>query len=238
MILLFRADLLKLRKHLMGWSMLVISVALVTLLMVVLSSLDVSPNPLAPLFNTPGGLIIGPQLLGELGSLMVTVLGAMLVGSEYRYDTWKNVLTRRAGRVPFMLSKWLTLLLSVAIGVTVVALCSQIMVLILGPMTGTTPPTLSRIMLGLGLQVMVWLTAGTIAIFGAVISRSTVGGIIVGIVWTLADSVLSQVLPEAARAPTPLALPRTTSLQRLWVSLGQPAWSNRLWCSLPISLYR
>lgn len=196
MISLVRADLLKLAKRPMPWTMLLISVGMVAAAMLIFVSLDVSPNPMAPLFTYPGGLLLGPSLIGQLGSLMMVVLGASLVGSEYGYDTWKNLLTRRPGRLPFIVVKWITLMIAVVIGIIVVALWSQGLALALGPLdTAAQSPPLSEALLGTGIYGLAFLAAGSIGMAFGLIGRSTVAGIIGGIVWSIVDSVASQLLP-------------------------------------------
>ena len=70
-------------------------------------------------YSFPSVLLQGLDPVGFLGPLFLIVLGAVIVGSEYGYDTWKNLLTHRAGRVPFIMSKWLVLVAAIGIGLIV-----------------------------------------------------------------------------------------------------------------------
>jgi ABC-type transport system involved in multi-copper enzyme maturation permease subunit len=56
---------------------------------------------------------------------MMIVFGATLVGSEYGFDTWKNLLTRRPGRAAFILSKWIVLVLALLIATVVLPIWAQ-----------------------------------------------------------------------------------------------------------------
>src|SRR5437870_1364044 len=105
MISLLRADLFKTRKRAMGWVMLAITA--LTIVLIMLNSALQDPSHVTYAF--PGGLLQVGAILPLLGVLVMILLGATAVGSEYGYDTWKNLLVRRPGRVVFILSKWLTL---------------------------------------------------------------------------------------------------------------------------------
>src|SRR5713101_8187389 len=106
MFSLLRADLFKLRKRAMGWVMLVILALFVPLLMLT----NAATQPGSTNYNFTGSLLGGVAPLSTVGPLVVIILGAMLIGSEYGYDTWKNLLTRHPGRVPFIISKWLAMI--------------------------------------------------------------------------------------------------------------------------------
>src|SRR5947209_20604504 len=115
MIALVRADLFKLRKRAMGWIMLVIIALFVPLQM--LPAALTTPEKVN--YTFPGVLLQGVAPVPFVGILMMIILGATLVGSEYGYDTWKNLLTRHPGRVSFLLSKWLVLIVAIGIGLVV-----------------------------------------------------------------------------------------------------------------------
>ncbi len=117
MFSLLQADLLKTRKRAMGWVMLVLMVFFIGLVMI-LSALT---SPATITYAFPYGLLAEGQTINSLGALMMVIFGATLVGSEYGYDTWKSLLTRYHGRVAFMLSKWLTLLIAIGLGLVLLS---------------------------------------------------------------------------------------------------------------------
>ena len=119
---LLRADLLKLRKRPMGWVMLIIIALFVPLLM--LPSAFLSPGNVNYAF--PAGFLEGLTPLPFVGTFIMIVLGAMLVGTEYGYDTWKNLLIRRPGRTPFILSKWSMLVVATGVGLIVLLTLGQL----------------------------------------------------------------------------------------------------------------
>jgi ABC-type transport system involved in multi-copper enzyme maturation permease subunit len=149
-------------------------------------------------FAFPNGLLVGAQVLTQLGGLMLLVFGATLVGSEYGFDTWKNVLTRRPGRASFILSKWVVMALALLIGAIVLPAWAQALGLAFGGMLPEAPGAaapLSVALLQVALSALAPLVAGTIGMLGAVLGRSSVSGIVAGITWMIADAVLAQFLP-------------------------------------------
>ena len=190
MISLVRADLFKTRKRAMGWVMLIIIALFVPLQM--LATAFTTPTKVN--YSFPGVLLQGLDPVGFLGPLLLIILGAVIVGSEYGYDTWKNLLTRRADRVPFIISKWLVLMVAIGIGLIVLVPFGLALGLALNAalhLTGPIAPlSLGSVLVIILLQALTPLMAGSIAIMGAVIGRSSVAGIIAGIVWFLVDFCL------------------------------------------------
>jgi len=199
MFSMIRADLLKIQKRAIGWVMLAISFLLVTLIMLLMSLQSGTASE--QLSGFPGGLLTGPQIIAEsLGTFLVIIFSAGLVGSEYHYDTWKNLLTRYPGRTAFILSKWITLAITIGIGVTLLALWSQILNWLLGA-NRTQTTTLGAVVLELLVYMLVLLGSGTVALLGAVGFRSTFAGIITGITWLVLDGIAGAVtfVPDAVK---------------------------------------
>lgn len=198
MVSLVRADLFKLRKRAMGWVMLVIVAAFAVLQM--LAQALISPGSVNYAF--PGGLLEGLAPVAIVGSFVLIVLGALLIGSEYGYDTWKNLLIRRAGRTPFILSKWLSLVVATGVGLVVLLLLGQILGLVLNGTLHLSGPSFSlsagSVLVIIVIQALGPLVAGTVAMMGAVIGRSSVAGIVIGIAWFSIDSLLGGLFPLAS----------------------------------------
>lgn len=198
MISLVRADLFKTRKRAMGWIMLIIIALFVPLQMLPTALL----TPTKVNYAFPGVLLQGVDPVPFVGVLMLIILGAVIVGSEYGYDTWKNLLTRRAGRATFIVSKWLVLIVATVIGLVVLVPLGLALGLVLNatlhPTGPTIPLSLGSIVLIILLQTLTPLAAGSIAIMGSVIGRSSVAGIVAGIVWFIADSLLGGLFQPAS----------------------------------------
>lgn len=198
MVSLLRADLFKLRKRSMGWVMLSIIAAFGILEM--LSVAFLTPGHVNYAF--PGGFLEGLAPVPIVGTFVMIVLGAMLIGSEYGYDTWKNLLIRRAGRAPFILSKWVVLFVATGVGLIVLLPLGQLIGLVLDGALHLAGPavTLSAgsVLVIILMQALLPLVAGTVAMMGAVIGRSSVAGIVIGIAWFSIDSVFGGLLPLAS----------------------------------------
>ena len=198
MVSLVRADLFKLRKRAMGWVMLVIVAGFAILEMV--AQALISPGSVSYAF--PGGLLEGLAPVPIIGTFVLIVLGALLIGSEYGYDTWKNLLIRQAGRTPFILSKWLSLLVATGVGLIVLLVLGQLLGLLLNGMLHLAGPALSlstgNVLIIILMQALVPLIASTVALMGAVIGRSSVAGIVIGIAWFSIDSLLGGLFPLAS----------------------------------------
>jgi hypothetical protein len=136
MLSLIQADLLKTGKRPMGWMILALSVLLVVAALLTIRFMI--PAELRPeILNPYDALVMGPQFVQQsIGGLLMTVFGASLAGNEYGYDTWKNLLIRRPRRTPFIVSKWLTLVFSIGLGLLVLAAVSLAMSLGGGLLTG------------------------------------------------------------------------------------------------------
>ena len=198
MVSLVRADLFKLRKRATAWVMLVIVAAFTVIQM--LSFAVISPGSVN--YSFPGGLLEGLAPVSIVGTFVMIVLGALLIGSEYGYDTWKNLLIRRAGRTPFILSKWLSLLVATGVGLIALLVLGQIIGLLLDGVLHLVGPALSLsagdTLVIILAQALVPLIAGTVALMGAVIGRSSVAGIVIGIAWFSIDSLLDGLFPLAS----------------------------------------
>lgn len=200
MLSLIQADLFKTRKRAIGWVMLGLS-ALVPICAPILM-LNTNPADLQILGAFPNGLATGMSLISSgIGAFLLNIFGAVLVGSEYANDTWKNLLTRHPSRVQFILSKWLIVVWAVVLGTICLSLLSQAADTAVLGVAGLQPSptmTVGMALTAIGVQMISPLVAGTIGMFGAVLGRSTVAGIIFGLVWTTVDQVLPQLMPAWA----------------------------------------
>ena len=101
----------------------------------------------------------------------------------------------------FILSKWLTLVVVLGLGLVVLLPLVQAVGLVLDAalrLRGTAAPQLDTVLLLLLAQAVAPLVAGSFAIMDAVIGHSSVAGIIAGIVWFIGDEILSAVLQPAS----------------------------------------
>lgn len=149
--------------------------------------------------------MIGTWILpgSEFGRLLVLAFASIVIGGEYQWGTWKNVLPR-APRLAVMLSKLATilaymmlafLLLSVilALGTVLMAAVGQMP---LGPELNAS--TLGNLLPDYLTQMLMALIAAGLGVcyaaIAAVVSRSVVGGIVVGLLIVTAEVLSLQVL--------------------------------------------
>lgn len=154
-----------------------------------------------------GGLLPDRFLSGTVdlypmfGSALMLILGAVLVGGEYRWGTWGTLLVQRPGRSAAVLGK--------AAAVAVVLLCVTVVVVVCSAaasagasgLSGRTAPwpDAGTLLGGIGAAWLVSMAAASLGIFLAILLRATGAAIGVGLMWVLAVenliSGLAGVLP-------------------------------------------
>ena len=238
---LLRAEWLKTRKR-------PINRALLALMPVLLIFFMVTPMVLALVNPTtfldeaqevlpyPSNLGQSVAMLSELGLLVVVVFVATSVGSEYGRDTWKVIVPRYGSRRAFLLAKWmvglgaLTLLAAVVIGVAL--LLGWLGTLLLGLHADpASMPEATMYLRRLVVTLLTFVFIGTLTLFGAVLTRSTVGGVITGLLVTTVLMLVRDALPLLAERVPLLAkgaawlLPVThfANLREQWVMADPPA---------------
>lgn len=196
MYALFVADLYKIRKHAIGPIMLAIVLLLSTLIMLEASTAQLASRTS---YSFPQGILEGSGIFSQFGVFLAIIFGAVLVGSEYAYDTWKTLLTRRHGRAIFLVSKWLTLLTCLSIGFLITMCWTQVQGWLFDGIYHLSGPrpTLSAGMLLLLLVQQLWspFVAGSIGLAGAAVGRSSVAGIVAGFLWFIVDIIIASYFP-------------------------------------------
>jgi len=204
---LLRAEWLKLRRMNITWAMLVIPTALALLGSTIpVASLRNAARYLGPNINEsirqfafPQPMLFGLQIDDFLGSLLVLVFITSIVGNEYHFDTWKNLLTRHAGHGRLLLTKLAYALIASAILLIAVPLIFQAGTLVaLRTVLDWTPTTLTlssseareiaSLAVTAGLRMIIAACMGLLA---AVTARSSGGGFAIAAPWMVADSIVS-----------------------------------------------
>ncbi len=149
-------------------------------------------------FAFPQLMIGGLQFASALGTLLVAIFITAIVGNEYAFDTWKAVLTRRAGRGRFLMVKLSCALVESTVTLVLTAVVLQVAVLItLRSVLNIVPPAsvTPNDMTSLGITfVMAWLRlaiAATIGLLATVIARSGAGGFVLTGPWLLGDLLIN-----------------------------------------------
>jgi len=149
-------------------------------------------------FFFPEATIIGLQLVDFLGNILVILFITAIVGNEYRFDTWKTILTRRAGRGRFLLVK-----VGFVIGIaTLMAILTPIVFQVgalfslKAALNISVPLDLTaRDLQALGNAFAIsWLRmeiAMSIGLLTAIVARSAGGALAIGLPWLVVDGLAS-----------------------------------------------
>ncbi len=201
----FASELMKLRRPALlagGGAVLLGFIALVTVLgleRVTGGSLGqfLRPIVLAELAQ-PGGLVLGLKRGGPLMGIVVLGIFAAAFGTEYSTGTLRNLLVREPRRLEFLGGKYLALLL---FGTVVVLACAAVSIAIafaIAPSRGISTSAwasaagVSAVWTAIWHLVVAALGFGTLGAALAVILRSPVAALAVGVAWILpAESILA-----------------------------------------------
>jgi ABC-type transport system involved in multi-copper enzyme maturation permease subunit len=158
------------------------------------------------------------QALG-LGSLIGIVFMANSVGSEYSGDTWKALLPRRGSRIEFILSKLATCVLFMLGLIVMSLLVGQALgfvgsAILGGDLISAESFSLTDLLRSVALVLMEISVFAAITLLVTIVSRSTVVGIVLGVVGTMTFGVAARVTPYAARILPNLHL---NNLQAHWM---------------------
>ena len=124
---------------------------------------------------------------GGLGASLTLVLGALAVGSEYGWETFKLVLTQKPGRLPYFSGKLLSLAVVVAVftllSFAVGAVCSYV---VAGLQDGAVEwPAFGEILKALGAGWLILATFAAMGFFLATLFRGSALAIGLGLVYLL-----------------------------------------------------
>ncbi|WP_030934245.1 ABC transporter permease [Streptomyces sp. NRRL B-24720] len=141
-----------------------------------------------------GGILPDKFLSGTVdlypmfGSALMLILGAVLVGGEYRWGTWGTLLVQGPGRSSAVLGK--------AMAAAVAVLCVTVLVLaasagasgLASALTGRPAhwPDAATLLGGIGAVWLISMAAASLGIFLSILLRGTGAAIGVGLLWLLA----------------------------------------------------
>ncbi|MEU6574774.1 hypothetical protein [Streptomyces sp. NPDC046805] len=128
------------------------------------------------------------DLYPMFGSALMLILGAVLVGGEYRWGTWGTLLVQGPGRSAAVLGK--------AAATAVTVLCVTVLVLgasagasgLVATLTGRPAhwPAATALLGGIGAVWLISMAAASLGILLAILLRGTGAAIGVGLLWLLA----------------------------------------------------
>lgn len=154
----------------------------------------------------PGQLVpTGIGLFPLFGGAILVILGALVVGNEYRWGTWNLVFTQRPRRVQVMLGQavvlcGLTLLVAV---LTFAALAVATGSLAAAEGRAADWPSAGRLLAAVAAAWLICTAHAAVGWFLAIAFRGATTAIAVGLVWTL---VLENAVSALALALSPLTV--------------------------------
>jgi ABC-2 type transport system permease protein len=199
----FSAEMIKLVKRPAAWLLLVLAVVLALLFTYVFPYASYAGGTEGPNSDRTLPMLLPDQLVGNsLGGLpvflgaIVLILGALVVGGEYAWGTWKTLLTQGPSRLAAYGGKLLAL--SVAALVVVLSIfatgAATSVVIATVESQPLTWPSLSDLATGIGAG---WLIASMWAILGGLLAialRGVALSVGIGLVWMLAIQNLIAVI--------------------------------------------
>ena len=156
--------------------------------------------------------IIWELVNSEIGRFLLVTFAAFVFAGEYQWSTWKNLIPRRA-RVPLILTKYLAFAVLITFAVLLAVIIIIVGTWIVSALAGVTPiPALSD---GPAVQdaagdfvsrgaitLTSAIIAASYAALGGMLTRSIIGGVIVGFLLQfaeqgvlLATAVIGQLIP-------------------------------------------
>jgi ABC-type transport system involved in multi-copper enzyme maturation permease subunit len=216
---LISAELLKMRRRTATY--VVLSVPIV--LMVLITALAASDEEAIELIaGFPGAYQTAlDYALGALGTLLAMAYAAMIAGADWNWGVLRNVIARGESRTRYILAKAVAIAIVLTIGVAIISAVSLAFVVLVGVLSSVrTGDPFS----GLSLAVLrdqfflgwlVLLERASIGFAVAVVLRSQVAGVVVGIVLFIGESVISSILLVSLIA-TRLADPGGAPLPVQW----------------------
>lgn len=199
---LVRAELLKLRKRWATYIVLGIVLGLMALvyLLIGLLARGASSGPAGLVTGFPGAYGVINQFVFGLGSLLAVAYTAAIVGSDWSFGVMRVFIARGESRTRYVLAKAIGLAITLAIGVLIAygagmalsALASTMLGVSIGQPLGAqgTHDLVASLVLG----TYVLFQRAAIGFAVAMVLRSQLAGVVVGIVLYIAEPILTLIL--------------------------------------------
>ena len=198
---LTRWEWYKLRRRWMPWIMLGVLLVVSQLFVWVSYSFnrgeqsgDVYAN-----FTLPGSI---PNVLGlahSIGVILVLILTASVLGTEYRWRTLRSILARGTGRWQYLASKIVLLILLAGGALLIVMAVTAVSSLIAGALAGNAPAASSAsarwidVPIAFGKAWFAFLPYIALAAFFTVLTTSSAAGMAISLVYYYAESIVAAI---------------------------------------------
>jgi ABC-type transport system involved in multi-copper enzyme maturation permease subunit len=195
---LISAELLKMRRRTATYVMLGVLIGLMVLITAVVAS---DKEAIQSIAGFPGAYQSALDwALGALGTLLALAYAAMIAGADWNWGVLRNVIARGESRTRYIVAKAVAIAIVLTIGVLIISAVSLAFVVLVGllskvrlgdPLSGLSLAIL-RDQLFLGWLVL--LERASIGFAVAVVLRSQIAGVVVGIVLFIGESIVSSIL--------------------------------------------
>ncbi|MBA2489037.1 MAG: hypothetical protein H0V36_06890 [Chloroflexi bacterium] len=197
---LFSAELLKLRRRWASYIVLIILLGLMSLVYLLIGVSGRGSGGGATFISFPGSFGIINQFVFGLGSLLGVAYAAAIAGADWNWSVFRVAIARGESRSRYVLMKALAIAFVLLIGVIIAYAVGLLLTYVAAGLAGVQPGSLltrNRLddvarSLYLGFPVLIERAAIGFAV--AVLLRSQLAGVIVGIVLYIGESILAAVL--------------------------------------------
>lgn len=197
---LFLAEFLKLRRRWASYIVLILLLGLMALIYVLIGASGGGGGGGASFVSFPGSFGIINQFVFGLGSLLAVAYAAAIAGADWNWGVFRVAIARGESRSRYVLLKFVAIGFVLLIGVLIAYLVGLLLTYLAASLAGVQPGNLltrNRLdelarSLYLGFPVLVERAAIGFAV--AVLLRSQLAGVIVGIVLYIGESILAAVL--------------------------------------------
>lgn len=191
MMNLLRSELFRLRKRSQSWMLILIGVLLVGFFYgaFLIAALTLSGSDQA---DVKDGLRLssiqenGISVAVLFGSILLSIMAASLIGSEFSWNTIRPLLARATSRVALLTAKWLTLAIYIVVLTLIVVFVAPIVLsvvtsFIAGESPGGNADIYKGIFFSFGRILLTMLPGAALAFMLALVFRSIAAGIAVSI---------------------------------------------------------
>lgn len=203
MIRLVGAELLKLRRRWASYvvlAVLVVLMAVVYLLIGALSGRGSGSTGVGLILRFPNAYAVINQFVFGLGSLLAVAYAAAIGGADWTWGVLRVVVARGEGRSRYVLAKAVGIAIALVVGVLIAYLAGILLTLMAASIASTSagsmvgPRATDTLWMSLVLGSFVILQRAAIGFAVAVLTRSQVAGVVVGIILFLGESILATIL--------------------------------------------
>ena len=198
---LTRWEWYKLRRRWMPWIMLGVLLVVSQLFVWVSYSVNRSEQSgdVYANFTLPGSI---PNVLGlahSIGVILILILTASVLGTEYRWRTIRSILARGTGRWQYLTSKVVLLILLAGGALLIVMAVTTVSSLIAGALAGDAPAGSSAsarwidVPIAFGKAWFAFLPYIALAAFFTVLTTSSAAGMAISLVYYYAESIVAAI---------------------------------------------